>query len=109
MARMGDNLSIDFSQGCLLHVRAMCEAASSSLTGHGITPETAICLYDLDSRSTLTLKDFILAQQTQGDKALKQLKVFLNCIMIKFIQQLYVYFTSITFVRVCVQSVYFVV
>lgn len=59
-------------QGCLVHVRKLCEAASGSLTGLG-EGEHAISLVSLNKTQTLTLEDFMSIQAQQGDKALKQL------------------------------------
>ena len=59
-------------QGCLVHVRKLCESASGSLTGLG-EGEHAISLVSLDKSQTLTLEDFMSIQAQQGDKALKQL------------------------------------
>lgn len=59
-------------QGCLVHVRKLCEAASGSLTGLG-EGEHAISLVSLDKSRTLTLEEFMSMQEQQGDKALKQL------------------------------------
>ena len=59
-------------QGCLLHVRGLCETASSSATGYG-TGDSAITLVNLDKTTTLTLKEFIDQQILAKKKALKKL------------------------------------
>ena len=59
-------------QGCLLHVRDLCEAASGSLSGEGISG-AAISLVKLDKGVTLTLDEFVTAQEMQAEYALGQL------------------------------------
>ncbi|KAL4237693.1 Dynein heavy chain 14 [Mactra antiquata] len=59
-------------QGCLIHIRSICETASGSLTGLG-KGENAICLIKLDKSLTLTLEDFKAVQHTQNEEAWKQL------------------------------------
>ena len=59
-------------QGCLIHVRSLCEAASGSLTGVG-QGESAVTLIKLDKSVTLTLKEFKDVQRDQCEHALKQL------------------------------------
>lgn len=61
-------------QGCLIHVRGLCEAASGSLTGVG-QGDSAICLIKLDRTQTFTLTEFKEIQQKQGGLALEQLNV----------------------------------
>ena len=58
--------------GCLLHIRSLCEAASSSSDGLG-EGDAAISLIKLDSSMTLTLDEFLDTQQLQSEAALKQL------------------------------------
>eukprot|EP00058_Branchiostoma_floridae_P021106 XP_002606596.1 hypothetical protein BRAFLDRAFT_72653 [Branchiostoma floridae] len=57
---------------CLLHIRDLCEAASSSRTGLGESG-SAILLVRLDRSQTLTLADFCRVQQDQCDRSLQQL------------------------------------
>ena len=59
-------------QGCLIHVRSLCEAASGSLTGQG-HGESAVSLIKLDKSVTLTLEKFKEVQRQQNEYALKQL------------------------------------
>ena len=59
-------------QGCLIHVRSLCEAASGSLTGEGLG-ENAVSLIRLDKTVTLTLQEFKNVQRKQNEYALKQL------------------------------------
>ena len=59
-------------QGCLIHVRSLCEAASGSLTGEG-QGESAVSLIKLDKSVTLTLQEFKDVQRKQNEIALKQL------------------------------------
>ena len=59
-------------QGCLLHVRQLCEAASSSLTGFG-DEMSAIQLFKFNNRTTFTLNDFITLQEEQAATALEQI------------------------------------
>lgn len=59
-------------QGCLIHVRSLCEAASGSLTGTG-KGDSAVSLIKLDKSLTLTLEEFKDVQQGQNDAAWKQL------------------------------------
>lgn len=66
-------------QGCLLHVRSLCERASGSLTGYGVG-ENAIVLLDLKRKDCITLGEFISHQRVQGDIALKQLKAIENSV-----------------------------
>lgn len=58
--------------GCLLHIRSLCEAASSSTDGLG-RGDAAISLVKIDSSVTLTLNEFLGGQQLQREVALKQL------------------------------------
>ncbi|XP_053375328.1 uncharacterized protein LOC123528107 isoform X2 [Mercenaria mercenaria] len=67
-------------QGCLIHIRSLCEAASGSLTGIG-KGECAISLVKLDKSLTLTLDDFKDMQQTQNDEAWKMLNTLRNKII----------------------------
>ncbi|XP_035682691.1 uncharacterized protein LOC118420091 [Branchiostoma floridae] len=62
----------DLLQRCLLHIRDLCEAASSSRTGLGESG-SAILLVRLDRSQTLTLADFCRVQQDQCDRSLQQL------------------------------------
>ncbi|XP_022090728.1 dynein heavy chain 6, axonemal-like isoform X2 [Acanthaster planci] len=59
-------------QRCLLHIRSQCEAACSSLSGEG-DEDKAVTLLQLDSRCTLTLEEFCVAQAQQCDVALLKL------------------------------------
>ncbi|KAK3092231.1 hypothetical protein FSP39_000084 [Pinctada imbricata] len=59
-------------QGCLVHVRKLCEYASGSLSGLG-EGQSAVSLLRLDKHRTLTLTEFIEVQADQGKVALKQL------------------------------------
>lgn len=59
-------------QGCLFHVRSLCELASSSHGGIGYK-DNQISLVNLDKLSTFTLQEFQEIQKTQGEKALAQL------------------------------------
>jgi len=59
-------------QGCLIHVRSICEAASGSLTGTG-KGDSAVSLLKLDKSLTLTLENFKHVQEEQTDFAWKQL------------------------------------
>lgn len=59
-------------QGCLIHIRSVCEAASGSLTGVG-KGDSAISLIKLDKSLTLTLDGFKEVQLAQNDGAWKQL------------------------------------
>lgn len=54
--------------GCLLHIRGLCELASSSLNGAGVG-SSAISLVRLDSFSMLTLEQFVESQQAQRELA----------------------------------------
>ena len=60
-------------QGCLIHIRSLCEAASGSRTGVG-KGESAISLIRLDKSLTLTLTEFKDIQTDQNALALKQLQ-----------------------------------
>ena len=60
-------------QGCLLHVRGLCEAASGSLNGVGVG-QAAISLIDLNKNSTITLPEVMDMQEKQTEKAYHQLK-----------------------------------
>lgn len=60
-------------QGCLIHVRSLCEAASGSLTGIG-KGESAVSLIKLDKSLTMTLEEFKGVQHEQNDAAWKQLR-----------------------------------
>jgi len=62
-------------QGCLIHVRGLCEYASSSRDGIG-EGDSAIILVSLDRSKTLTLEDFKNVQFQQGKIALQQLNTF---------------------------------
>ncbi|XP_019625905.1 PREDICTED: LOW QUALITY PROTEIN: dynein heavy chain 6, axonemal-like [Branchiostoma belcheri] len=62
----------DLLQRCLLHIRDLCEAASSSRTGLGESG-SAILLVHLDRTQTLTLQDFCKVQQDQCNLSLQQL------------------------------------
>ena len=66
-------LANEVLQGCLLHVRGLCESAAGSLTGEGVG-SGAVSLVTLDTQTTFTLSDFLQAQQTQNEVALTQLK-----------------------------------
>lgn len=59
-------------QGCLIHVRSLCEAASGSLTGVG-KGDSAVSLIKLDKSLTLTLEEFKVVQEEQTEIAWKQL------------------------------------
>ncbi|XP_064622088.1 dynein axonemal heavy chain 6-like isoform X2 [Lineus longissimus] len=59
-------------QGCILHVRGMCEAASGSLDGFG-TGHAAIILVNVDKSIMQTLPEFMEVQRKQGEHALEQL------------------------------------
>ncbi|WAR20146.1 DYH6-like protein, partial [Mya arenaria] len=59
-------------QGCLIHIRSLCEAASGSLTGEG-WGESAISLIKLDKSLTLTLEEFMDVQREQNRLAWEQL------------------------------------
>lgn len=59
-------------QGCLVHVRSLCEAASGSLTGFG-KGDSAICLAKLHKSQTLTLQEFQDVQLQQTKYAWTQL------------------------------------
>lgn len=65
-------LANEVLQGCLLHVRGLCEAASCSTDGLGVG-HSAISLVNLDRSQTLTLKQFMEAQKNHGDAALKKI------------------------------------
>lgn len=65
-------LANEVLQGCLLHVRGLCEAASCSTDGLGVG-HSAISLVNLDRSQTLTLKQFMEAQKIHGDAALKKI------------------------------------
>ena len=60
-------------QGCLIHVRRLCESASGSLTGVG-EGDSAVSLVNLDRQKTLTLEEFKQEQFSQGKIARDQLK-----------------------------------
>ena len=66
--------------GCLLHVRALCEAASSSANGLG-EGEAAISLVKVDHTVTLTLAQFLDSQKQQGETALKQLNALRDSVV----------------------------
>ena len=64
-------------QGCLLHVRSLCEAASSTHDGFG-EGDSAIQLVKLDKTVTLTLEEFMERQRAQCDYGLEQLQSLRN-------------------------------
>ena len=64
-------------QGCLLHVRGLCESASGSLTGVG-EGDAAISLIVLNKTAALTLTDFMDAQRECAEKSLNQLNALKN-------------------------------
>ncbi|XP_078399007.1 dynein axonemal heavy chain 6-like, partial [Cetorhinus maximus] len=59
-------------QGCLYHIRALCEAASSSNGGLG-TGENVIVLVKLDRMNSYSCEQFAEIQSEQREYALKQL------------------------------------
>ncbi|CAH1791320.1 unnamed protein product [Owenia fusiformis] len=59
-------------QGCMMHIRNMCEAASGSLSGVG-AGDDAITLVNLNRQKTFSLPEFLNMQREQGHHALKQL------------------------------------
>ncbi|PFX28824.1 Dynein heavy chain 1, axonemal [Stylophora pistillata] len=60
------------SQQAILLVRALCEKASSSITGLG-EGEEGICLLHVDPQKTFTLKEFVDAQTKQAQEAKEKL------------------------------------
>ena len=58
--------------GCLLHIRSLCETASSSTDGLG-RGDAAVSLIRVDCSVTWTLTEFLDAQRLQRETALKQL------------------------------------
>ena len=60
------------SQQAILLVRALCEKASSSITGLG-EREEGICLLHVDPQKTFTLKEFVDAQTKQAQEAKEKL------------------------------------
>lgn len=101
-------------QGCLVHVRKLCEAASGSLTGLG-EGEHAISLVSLDKSRTLTLEEFMSMQEQQGDKALKQLNALRDKIInlvwescaVSFVVLLNVYFDGENLKHIiCIYRIY---
>lgn len=101
-------------QGCLVHVRKLCEAASGSLTGLG-EGEHAISLVSLDKSRTLTLEKFMSMQEQQGDKALKQLNALRDKIInlvwescaVSFVVLLNVYFDGENLKHIiCIYRIY---
>ncbi|CAL1542609.1 unnamed protein product, partial [Lymnaea stagnalis] len=58
-------------QGCLIHVRSLCESARN-ITKDGTT-SSLISFVDLDSSLTLTLHEFEARQKSRCDKGLQQL------------------------------------
>jgi dynein heavy chain len=67
-------------QGCLIHVRSLLEAASSSRDGIG-EKDSAIILIVLDKSNTMTLDEFKAIQAGQAEKALGQLNSLRNKII----------------------------
>lgn len=67
-------------QGCLIHVRSLLEAASSSRDGLG-DADSGICLVVLDKTATLTLEEFKLIQANQAQNAVDQLQTLRNKII----------------------------
>ncbi|XP_069117336.1 dynein axonemal heavy chain 6-like isoform X3 [Argopecten irradians] len=59
-------------QGCLIHVRSLCEAACGSNKGLG-DGESAVSLISMDRGATLTLQEFKEIQEKQGKVALEKL------------------------------------
>ena len=60
------------SQQAILHVRALCEKACSSITGVG-EGDDGICLLHTDHQTTFTLKEFVDAQTRQAQGAMEKL------------------------------------
>ncbi|XP_071080158.1 dynein axonemal heavy chain 6-like [Haliotis cracherodii] len=59
-------------QGCLIHVRCLCQAAKG-ISGKELDTSSEISLVSLDRSKTLMLQDFKACQRDQGVKALQQL------------------------------------
>ncbi|XP_074663059.1 dynein axonemal heavy chain 6-like [Tubulanus polymorphus] len=67
-------------QGCLMHIRALCESACGSLRGEG-TADSAVSLFTLNKDVTLTLTEFISLESAQCEKSLQQLRNLQNVIV----------------------------
>lgn len=77
-------------QGVLLHVRNLCERASSSKNGLG-DEENSILMIKIDTNATYTLEEFNQFQDVQINSALQKLKAlkeevinltYISCIVI---------------------------
>ncbi len=62
----------DVLQGCLFHVQALCEAASSSNSGYG-SGEAGIALLKFEQRHCSTLADFQSVQKKQLKEGITKL------------------------------------
>ena len=87
-------------QNVLVHIRNLCEEASSSANGRGSNDQTEILMIRFDPSVTYTLDEFRSVQYEQIDLALHRLQAlkeeimnicYLACIVIKLLFNFYLY------------------
>lgn len=68
-------------QNVLIHIRSLCERASNSSNGRGLSDQTEIIMIKFDPEVTYTLDEFRVIQYTQIDLALQRLRALKEEIM----------------------------